>query len=65
MGDESIIEDPKASSQNAENADASKDLTFAEAVERLRLPKNADQGGKKGAGGSTTNKKKDIKFTPE
>ena len=63
LGDESIIEDPKATLALTQQADDN--LSFAEAVERLQLPKASDMiVPKKGASSSANNnKKKEFKFT--
>ena len=64
LGDDSIIEDPKATLALTQQSEAS--LSFAEAVERLQLPKASDMvAPKKGAAGGSAanNKKKEFKFT--
>ena len=64
LGDESIIEDPKSTQADKIAQEELSKMSFAEAVERLKLPKASDILQPK-KGSSASNKKKDFKFTPE
>ena len=65
LGDESIIEDPKSTQVDKIAQEDLDKMSFAEAVERLKLPKASDILQPKKGGSSASNKKKDFKFTPE
>ena len=66
LGDESIIEDPKSTQAEKIAQEELDKMSFAEAVEKLKLPKASDiLSNKKGGSQGQNNKKKDFKFTPE